>query len=310
MPHPCPAHAGHVIKLTSPTCPIDPKSSNPALVSYGSDNMLNIWSLEVKRGSQNAVLKIRVSINLEPCPIHIGLLHSTICLALADNRIVQLNISPDSRYESQSFGALPLLTHQSEDDHTEAVTSLSSCSYLKLFATSSSDGHVKVWSTDNHLVSEIHFGASLASVGFANPRGDLLVGFQKHICIVEAENYLPAAYTDVGTEYPYSDGVEEPVPFDPDLEFWCVRLSYDNALTCQNNVCSLYSYQGMIQPGFPPCQLTRRRESYFQHKPATLVVTCFKKKSDTQSGLEPPARTVQLAREACSSVMLTWLTDL
>ena len=229
MPHPCPAHAGHVIKLTSPTDRIDLTSSNPALVSYGSDNMLSIWGLEVTKRTQNVVLKIRASISLKLCPTHMGLLHSTLCLALSDNKIVQLDFPPNSRYECLSLDTLPLLTHQPEDDHTEEITSLSSCTRLKLFATSSSDGYVKVWGTDNHLVSEIHFGASLASVGFANPLGDLLVGFQKHICIVEAGNYLPA---ELVTEHPHCDhdSVEEPITFDPELEFWCVKLYCHN--TC------------------------------------------------------------------------------
>lgn len=231
MPHPCPAHAGHVIKLTGPAGHIDLASPDPALVSCGSDNMLSIWSLEANKRTQKIALKIRMSINLELCPTYMGLLHSTLCLALSDNKIVQLNISPDSRHESLAFHSLPLLTHQSEDDHIEEITSLSACTHLKLFASSSSDGYVKVWSTDNHLVSEIHFGASLASVGFANPRGDLLVGFQKHICIVEAGNYLPA---ELVMEYPRCghDCVERPKPFDPELEFWWVKLYHRIYCVC------------------------------------------------------------------------------
>lgn len=223
MPHPCPAHAGHVTKLASSTNHIPPLSSTPALVSYGSDNMLNVWCVQVKTQVR---LELLMTVSIEPCPIHMGLLHSTLCLALADNRTVMLNVPSKSGKESrmltpsQSLADLPLLIHQMEDDHTDKITSLSCISHLNFFVTSSNDGRVKIWSLENQLVSEIHFGPTLTSVCFANPKGDLLVGLLQDISIVQGEDCLPAAYLKIARSCLHQDDKEEPVPFDPGLKFW------------------------------------------------------------------------------------------
>ena len=117
MPHPCPAHAGHVTKLASSTNPIPPSANSPALVSYGSDNMLNVWSVHIETKG-NMCLKKQMNISLELCPTHMALLYSTLCLALADNRIVMLNVTSESRMESQvlapfqSLANFSMLTHQ------------------------------------------------------------------------------------------------------------------------------------------------------------------------------------------------------
>ena len=225
MPHPCPAHAGHVTKLASSTNPIPPSSNSPALVSFGGDNMLNVWSVHIETKG-NICLKLQMSISMELCPTHVGLLYSTLCLALADNKIIMLNATPESRLESQtlaptqSLANFPMLYHQTEDDHTDKVTSLSCSSHLKLFATSSKDGWVKIWSLENQLVSDIYLGPTLASVCFASPRGDLLVGFQQHIYIVQAEDCLPGVYIEIARHCLHQDRDEEPMPFDPTLEFW------------------------------------------------------------------------------------------
>ena len=223
MPHPCPAHAGHVTKLASSTNHIPPLSSTPALVSHGSDNMLNVWCVQIKTQVR---LELLMTVSIEPCPTHMGLLHSTLCLALADNRTMMLNVPSKSGIESrmlapsQSLANLPLLIHQMEDDHTDTITSLSCTSHLNLFVTSSNDGRVKIWSLENQLVSEIHFGPTLASVCFANPKGDLLVGLLQDISIVRGEDCLPAAYVKIARSCLHQDDKEEPVPFDPGLEFW------------------------------------------------------------------------------------------
>ena len=223
MPHPCPAHAGHVTKLASSTNHIPSLSSTPALVSYGSDNMLNVWCVQVKTQVR---LELLMTVSVKPCPAHMDLLHSTLCLALADNRTVMLNTLSKSGREtrmlapSQSLASLPLLTHQMEDDHTDKITSLSCTSHLNLFVTSSNDGRVKIWSLENQLVTEIHFGPALTSVCFANPKGDLLVGLLQNISIVHGEDCLPAPYVKIAKSYLHQDDKEEPVPFDPGLEFW------------------------------------------------------------------------------------------
>lgn len=238
MPHPCPAHGGHVTKLFAsrdtivPFCSDNQNQSSTkivqtALISYGSDNMLNIWCLKLKKNDR-VTLKLQVSIHMELEPVHGKLFGSLLCLSLPDNRIVMINTpkiqqQQDTRViaTTHSFSKMSLLTHQAEDDHTDAIIALQCCPKLNLFATSSTDGVVKVWNKENHLVSEIEFGESLASICFANSRGDLLVGFQKHVSLILAGDYLPEAIIDaIYGNTLLEDYLEQPMTFDSDLEFW------------------------------------------------------------------------------------------
>ena len=233
MPYPCPAHDGHVIKLIAARDPLCPFSDDldcnaamqTALISYGSNSMLNVWCLKVKASNQ-IFLKLLMSIHTELEPVQGILLGSIVCLSFLDNRIVMMNTTQNRRPDSsiiaasQSLSRMPLLTHQAEDDHTGSVISLECCPSLRIFATTSTDGQIKIWNKDNHLVSEIDFGKSLASVCFANLQGDLLVGFQKHISLIKAKDYLPDAILQMRQTSSLSDYVEQPLTFNSDLEFW------------------------------------------------------------------------------------------
>lgn len=235
MPLSCPAHDGHVIQLVGSGDPIDVtandkendeiKSMRCALLSFGTDNMLNAWSIEVDKGT-SLLLKLLFSIHLDPGPIHMSLVDSTICMTIA-NSVIMINMShvyQDSRLvpASLSLKDLSTLNHQREDDHAGTVISLQGSPQLKLFATSSRDGHVKIWNNENQLISELEFGDTLGSVCFANAKGDLLVGFQNHVCVVRAEDYLLSDYVDVARVSPFSDVEEKPITFDSELEFWSV----------------------------------------------------------------------------------------
>ena len=100
---------------------------------------------------------------------------------------------------------------------------LSACPTLGLFATSSDDWSVKIWSTEAKLLKEICFEESLRGVCFANTRGDLLVGFQSHISIVPLTNYLPLKILKMLSKMDFPDDIfEHHLPFDRMLAF-----SYD-----------------------------------------------------------------------------------
>ena len=117
---------------------------------------------------------------------------------------------------------LKVLESQVEELHAKEITFLSACPYLKIFVSSSKDGVIKVWSFDNQLLSDIDFGTCVSSVGFANNRGDLLVGVHIEISIIRAEDYLPEGYREASTKCPFWDHKERPIQFDPHLEFWWV----------------------------------------------------------------------------------------
>ncbi len=214
-----------MIKLSSTANHISSSSSySPALVSYGGDKRLNVWSLEIDRVLGVIALKLLTSVTMDTCPAHMLVLNSILCLALRSNRVISLDVSASSPRLSGTVPRLTkapgVLTHQFEDDHTETVTSLTSCPFLQLFVTTATDGRAKIWNLDNQLVSELHLGPSLSSACFATAQGDLLVGFQEHISIVQAEDFLPVAYSEVAGRTGRRDYIEEAILFDPNLEFW------------------------------------------------------------------------------------------
>lgn len=227
MPHPCRAHAGLVTNLfgSTGTSGRDVDGHCPSLVSYGSDEVLNVWAVELQHRGKAATamcgLRLRLSVEMAAPPLCVGMLQTTVLLALGDNHIVGVKVPTEGHQaECLSLSSTGLLTHQTEDDHTGVVTSISCCRHLGLFATSGGDGGVKVWDIHNQLVSEVHFGPSLTSVCFANARGDLLIGLHRHVCIFYAEKYLPPGVLELVKACPFRDSIEEPIPFDSELEFW------------------------------------------------------------------------------------------
>ena len=220
-------------KLVSPDSPvvlpdITTSASTPCLLSLGSDNFLTAWGLRIGERGDVVWLKMQICVQMESTPRHIGILGSLLCVTTTKNSVKMLDISSDMKTAHQScylphscqFNSMPVLSHQREDRHTATITSLSSCPSLRLFATTSCDGYLKVWSTSNQLVSEIYFGNSLMSTCFTNTRGDLLVGFQRQICTVSASNYLPSSYLQHSGNCSTSDHGETPIAFDPTLKFW------------------------------------------------------------------------------------------
>ena len=221
MPNPCPSHFGSVIKLIGSCDPIDvTKGNHYALVSYGEDKIFNIWSIEVDK-TAHIYLKVNQCVHLERIPGFTCLLGSSLCMAM-DNKLVMVPLSELDDVRSLVpqlllLSDLPLLTHEKYDDHTATIISLSCSVELRLFATSSRDGMVKIWNSTGQLVSELEFGDSLEAVCFSNPRGDLLVGFQKHICVIKAEDYLTSNYV---SGVLCNEVEETPIAFDSELKFW------------------------------------------------------------------------------------------
>ena len=261
MDLPCPAHGGHVCQLVSSSSPVElakPSSPAPSLVSFGTDNLLNVWSLRVNDKTSGQVgLKIMIVVQMESVPVQIGLLGTLMCVTTPKNSLEVLEVSPELTAAYQNsylplgcpYHTLPVLTHQREDRHTHTITSLTSSPQLCLLVTTSLDGLVKVWNSSNQLVAEIDFGEPLLSACFVNSRGDLLVGFQRRICRVSSSHYLPSHYPP--SHYlpshlhlsPHSQlslghttsstHIEQPIRFDSSLKFWQVFLTPCTPLCCE-----------------------------------------------------------------------------
>ena len=146
-------------------------------------------------------------------------------------------------------------THPKDDDHSDPITDLACLDTLKIIATASEDGLVKIWDqTDNSLIRyppfsplsspsfplllltyplpsrEIQFAEPLHSLTFANPRGDLLIGMSDQVSIIRVQDYIPNNYITklVENESIWRDDVvESPGVFDSSLDFWAVYRDGD-----------------------------------------------------------------------------------
>ncbi|KAJ3361930.1 WD repeat-containing protein 87 [Allomyces javanicus] len=112
-------------------------------------------------------------------------------------------------------------THSPDEEHTKLVTCIDHLPTLRLYVTAGMDGVVKLWSAQNVLVREIQVGEPVTAVAFANARGDLLLGVHDEVSVVRWKDYLPLdqckAIQDIN---PPDDPLEEPMAFDPGLDFW------------------------------------------------------------------------------------------
>lgn len=243
MSMPCPAHDSSLSMLVGASN-VTPnmhtrndgnRCMQSALVSYGqTSDRLHIWAIVIDEKALTLELEVLLIVKMTAVPRFVVLSGCTVCMVTEDD---QLSMFRNRTIRRQSFtpqviniASMDLLRHQNEDGHTNTVTSLNACLYLKIFVSSSKDGTIKVWSFDNNMVAEIDFGVPLTSVGFANDQGDLLVGLQLRVSIIKAVDYLPAEYYEMSRNCPHWDEKEKPVAFDSLLEFWSVD-TYVHAVT-------------------------------------------------------------------------------
>ena len=226
----CPAHGGELISLTTST----DARPNPIIVSYGGDDVIQVWKLNIRGKKEIALKNMRSIIPFNP-PTCMAIMDTRLCLAIETyHQIVVYKLEEENPSLANSYGReLKPIVHQHEDDHDGNVLAVAASPCLPLFVSSGRDGKVKVWDKDNQLIADIHFGSDLEAVCFADNRGDLLVGFQNQICLVKAELFLPLEYQYMGAiasgEYlgehvSYNDLPDKPIKFDVDLEFWLVTI--------------------------------------------------------------------------------------
>ncbi|XP_025070027.1 WD repeat-containing protein 97-like [Alligator sinensis] len=149
-------------------------------------------------------------------------LGSTLAVALHDPESATYRVA---HYDLQAR-ARP--RHPPEDDPLDEITGLCCCPRLKLFASSSRDGSVKVWNRRNQLLRHLKLNTIPHSLAFANDHGDLLVGIERHLYRIQHSKYLPRSYLlklvcsrfveptqDPTLSVSVADALLQPLPWDP-----------------------------------------------------------------------------------------------
>jgi hypothetical protein len=67
---------------------------------------------------------------------------------------------------------------------------ISATSKFKLFASSDTEGCIKIWDNTNSLLREIYLDKTLCAIEFLPSNGELLIAYQNNIHLILPENYL------------------------------------------------------------------------------------------------------------------------
>ncbi|UJR35912.1 hypothetical protein I4U23_028653 [Adineta vaga] len=169
---------------TRPVVEVISHSSADQLISCGVDLIIRIW--RVFPYAMESLVVTR-SIFCAIPPIHLTILRNSLAVAFRDettitHSLMLYNLDNNERYD-----------HLPEEDHCDKVTAISGCSKLKLLATSSLDGTLRIWNGDNQLIRMIIIHDNIHSLHFINDSGDLIIGIGDHLYKMSHLSYLPKA---------------------------------------------------------------------------------------------------------------------
>ncbi|XP_071494014.1 uncharacterized protein [Diadema antillarum] len=149
------------------------------------DNVIKVW--RVFPFAEEALTPL-MSIYCAHTPLHMTVMKTTLCVAFQDPNtatysLVHYNLVNKSRND-----------HSPDEDHIDNITGLACNSRMKIFASSSTDGTIKIWDDYNRLIRSIKLNAEPLGIDFCSQRGDLLVGIGNHIHKISHDSYMPRVY--------------------------------------------------------------------------------------------------------------------
>ncbi|XP_068724283.1 WD repeat-containing protein 97-like isoform X2 [Montipora capricornis] len=172
------AHRDEVITVTA----------NPfvdQVISAGMDHTIKIWRLFPFAEEALAPL---MTLYCHETPKLLSVAHHKLCAAFHEPATASYNIVVFKTTQKKRFD------HESDLDHVDDVTGLASCPKMRLFASCSADGSVKIWDESNRLLRIIKLNASPTSVCFSSQKGDLIVGIGKNLHKINYASYMPQSY--------------------------------------------------------------------------------------------------------------------
>ncbi|CAM4769649.1 unnamed protein product [Rotaria magnacalcarata] len=166
------------------------------LLSSSIDRIIHLWNLTLNKFDDSIQLIHIVTVEQEK---NISF-ESIKFLSMIDNFIVAnysdqnylhiwqlLNISIRTNAHDQ-WG---IVEHPTKGNHHHGqIQAISASLKLKLFASSDTEGTIKIWDNTNSLVREIYLDKSLGAIEFLSQNDELLVAYQDNIHLILPENYL------------------------------------------------------------------------------------------------------------------------
>ncbi|XP_038077425.1 WD repeat-containing protein 97-like isoform X3 [Patiria miniata] len=188
---------------------------NDLLISTGldygmlfNDNVIKVWRVFPFAEESLAPL---MSFYCAHTPLHMSVMRATLCVAFQDESsatysIVHYNLKNKERND-----------HSPDQDHIDSITGIACNPRMGVFASSSTDGTIKIWDEDNTLIRSIKLNAEALSLNFYSQKGDLLVGIGNHIHRIDHASYMPRMYLRKMVSMVFPDvPTETPIPLDED----------------------------------------------------------------------------------------------
>nr|XP_019829255.1 PREDICTED: WD repeat-containing protein 97 [Bos indicus] len=184
------------------------------------------------------------------------------------------------------LGSSPRYDHRPQDDPTDRITGLCCCPTLKLYASSSLDCTIRIWTAENKLLRLLHLNGAPQALTFCSNNGDLVLALGSRLCLVDHRLYLPTSYLLKNLCQEVPDGVDDPpLPLtSPEL----LTAAQLQRLANLRGVASLSTALCFIHR-----QTTARQQPVLEEDLEVLVV----RNQDLQQlrlGLESPAARPQL----------------
>ncbi|CAF0962576.1 unnamed protein product [Adineta steineri] len=167
---------------TRPVVDIIANSSADQIITCGVDLIIRIWRVFPYAVESLAVTR---SIFCALPPIHLTIMKNSLAVAFRDeptmtHSLMLYNLDNNERFD-----------HPPDNDHCDKVTAISGCSKLKLIATGSLDGTLRIWNGENQLIRMIVIHDNIHSLHFINDSGDLIIGIGDHLYAMSHLSYLP-----------------------------------------------------------------------------------------------------------------------
>jgi len=175
------AHRDEVCALA-----VNPKLNQ--LASSSKDKSLKVW--RVFPFAEEALTPLLLFINSDVVH-HLMFSNFVIAAVIQDTSKATHTLAV---YKTKDSKKAMLLSHGIADDHADNILSLTTCSKLRLIATSSMDRTIRIWNTENKLIRVLQLNDVAHTISFCSLRGDLLLGIGKNIHHIQHIKYLPESY--------------------------------------------------------------------------------------------------------------------
>ncbi|XP_051045165.1 WD repeat-containing protein 97 [Phodopus roborovskii] len=123
--------------------------------------------------------------------------HPVVMLCALGKRITVGFEDPESAtYGLVQFGLGDKIRcdHRPQDDPMDHITGLCCCPTLKLYACSSLDCTIRIWTWENRLLRLLQLDGPPQALAFSSNSGDLVLALGSRLCLVSHKLYLPTSY--------------------------------------------------------------------------------------------------------------------